>query len=140
MRAKKLLFLIRLRVTTLLMTLCLCTVAFAQSTVGGTIAGQIHGPGEVLVPGARVVLFNMETRARKETWSDETGRYEFRDVAPGEYRIIVMILGFRPSLLGPVKVTAGKQPLALNATLSLATPGEQAGVGGFRRPGRAGPE
>ena len=134
MRANKLLFLMRLRVTTLLMTLCVCTVAFAQSTVGGTIAGQIHGPGEVLVPGARVVLFNMETRARKETWSDETGKYEFRDVAPGEYRIIVMILGFRPSLLGPVKVTAGKQPPALNATLLPATPGEQAGFGGFRRP------
>ncbi len=117
------------------MTLCVCTVAFAQSTAGGTIEGQIRGPGGVLVPGARVVLFNMDTRARKETWSDETGKYEFRDVAPDEYRIIVMILGFRPSLLGPVKVMPGKQPLALDATLSLATPGERAGFGGFKRPG-----
>ena len=45
-----------------------------------------------------------------------------------------MIVGFRPSMLGPVDVTAGKSS-ALNATLALARPGESARFGAFRRAG-----
>jgi Carboxypeptidase regulatory-like domain len=137
MRARKLLYLTGILVASLAMTLWICPAARAQTAVGGTIEGQVRGPGEVLVPGARVVLFNTQTRTRKETWSDETGKYVFRDVAPGEYRVIVMILGFRPSLLGPVEIAAGK-PSTLNATLALAQPGEPAGRGGFRGPGAGG--
>jgi Carboxypeptidase regulatory-like domain len=139
MRAKKLLYFAVILAAMLAMTLSMGPGARAQTAAGGTVEGLVRGPGEVAVPGARVVLFNMQTRERKQTWSDETGKYVFRDVAPGEYRVIVMILGFRSSLLGPVTVTAGK-PSALDATLALAMPGEQAGPGSFRRQaaGRAG--
>ncbi|MGA8184791.1 MAG: carboxypeptidase-like regulatory domain-containing protein, partial [Terriglobia bacterium] len=134
MRAKNFLYLTGMLAAVLAMALCVAPPARAQTAAGGTVEGEVHGPGEVAVPGARVILFNPQTRQRKQTWSDETGKYIFRDVAPGEYRVIVMILGFRPALLGPVTVTAGK-PVALNATLALAKPGEPAGFGGFRRPG-----
>ena len=134
MRRKKLLCFAGILAAMLAMTLSMGPVARAQTGAGGTVEGLVRGPGEVAVPGARVVLFNMQTRERKQTWSDETGKYVFSDVAPGEYRVIVMILGFRPSLLGPVTVTAGR-PSALDATLALAMPGEQAGFGGFRRQG-----
>jgi Carboxypeptidase regulatory-like domain len=134
MRAKKLLYFAGILAATLAMALSMGPGARAQTAAGGTVEGQVRGPGEVAVPGARVVLFNLQTRERKQTWSDDTGKYVFSDVAPGEYRVIVMILGFRPSLLGPVTVTAGKSS-PLNATLALAVPGEQAGLGGFRRQG-----
>jgi hypothetical protein len=134
MRAKSFLCLTGMLAVALAMMICMNPAASAQTAAGGTVEGQVRGPGEVTVPGARVVLFNPQTRQRKQTWSDETGKYVFRDVAPGQYRVIVMILGFRPSLLGAVTVTAGK-PSALNATLALARPGESAGFGGFRRPG-----
>ncbi len=108
----------------------------SRASSGGSIAGKIVGPGQVAVPGARVILFNIRTRARKETWSDTAGSYLFNDVPPGQYRLIVMLVGFRPSLLGPVEVTTGK-PASLDATLALAQPGEPTGFGNFGR-GRAG--
>src|SRR5690242_988568 len=134
MRAKTFLYCAGLMAAMLAMTFCTGPAASAQTAGGGTVEGQVLGPGQVPVPGARVVLFNPQTRQREQTWSDETGKYVFSGVAPGEYRVIVVILGFRQSLLGPVAVTAAK-PLTLNATLTLAMPGEQAGFGGFRRQG-----
>ncbi len=138
MRAIRFLYWTGMLAAVLAMALCGAPPARAQTAAGGTVEGEVRGPGEVAVPGARVILFNPQTRQRKQTWSDETGKYIFRDVAPGEYRVIVMILGFRPSLLGPVTVTVGK-PAALNATLALAKPGEPAGFGGFRRQGAGRP-
>ena len=112
-----------------------CLPAIAQTTSsgpGGAVTGKVSGPGSVAVPGARIVLFNFQTRVRKETWTDEAGNYVFKDVPPGEYRMVVMIVGFRPSILGPVEVKVGK-PVAMNATLSLAMPGEPSGFGNFAR-------
>ena len=140
MRAGKRLRSVGVLLAALVAMLSMCLPAGAQKpsdSPGGVVMGEVSGPGKVAVPGARIVLFNIQTRARKETWSDEAGHYVFRDVPPGEYRVIVMIVGFRPSLLGPMQVTAGK-PSSLDATLALAMPGEPAGFGGFRRPG-AGP-
>jgi hypothetical protein len=68
----------------------------------------------------------VQTRARKETWSDGAGNYVFKDVPPGTYRVVVMLVGFRPSLLGPVEVTAAK-PATANATLAMAMPGANRG-------------
>jgi len=112
-----------------------CLPAIGQtisSGPAGAVTGKVLGPGSVAVPGARVVLFNFQTRVRKETWTSEAGDYAFKDVPPGEYRMVVMIVGFRPSIIGPVEVKAGK-PVAMNATLSLAMPGEPNGFGNFAR-------
>lgn len=95
----------------------------ATAQAAGVIAGKVTGPGGVLVPGARIVLFNTQTRARKETWSDVFGAYSFSNVPTGTYRVIIILVGFKPSILGPIQVTAGKSS-SLNATLTLAMPGE----------------
>ncbi|MGH9325377.1 MAG: carboxypeptidase regulatory-like domain-containing protein [Terriglobia bacterium] len=106
----------------------------AQSGSGGTVKGHVAGPGSVAVPGARIILFNTQTRARKETWSDVSGNFAFEeDVPPGQYRLVVMLVGFRPSILGPVDVVSGKS-VQLNASVAIARPGEL--PGSFR--GRAG--
>ncbi len=114
---------------------------------GGTVIGKVVGPNGVAVPGARVILFNVQTRARIETWSDGTGRYVFRNVPPGPYRVVVMLVGFRPALLGPVMVKPGVSATA-NATLTLAVGGGPVMFGNLRRgrgraavgrPGQKGP-
>ncbi|MDE3179910.1 MAG: hypothetical protein KGM47_09670, partial [Acidobacteriota bacterium] len=53
-------------------------------------------------------------------------------VEPGEYRIIIMLVGFRASLLGPTNVSEGKNE-KLDATLAFSLPGEAAGFGGHER-------
>ena len=122
-----------------MLLMCLPVAAqSASSGPGGVVTGKVSGPGNVAVPGARIVLFNFRTRTRRETWSDEAGNYVFRDVPPGEYRVIVMLVGFRPLFLGPLEVTAGKAS-ALNATLALAKPGEGGMFGNFARQGAGRP-
>ncbi len=96
---------------------------YAQSVSGGSITGHVEGPGGVSVPGARVLLINPATRQRKETWSDEAGNFQFTGVQPGAYRIIVLLVGFRPQMKGPLTITAGAQD-KLDVSLALATPGE----------------
>lgn len=116
----------------LLVLFLMCPALPAQSPSadsGGTIAGKVSGPGGVLVPGARIILFNPQTRTRKETWSDTSGNYVLSDIPSGQYRVIIVLVGFRPSILGPVTVTTGK-PSELNATLALAMPGEPSTFGG----------
>lgn len=126
----------------LLLFIGFAPTARAQSPAGGIVTGKVTGPGGVLVPGARVILFNPQTRARKETWSDVTGAYAFSNVPAGEYRVVVVLVGFRPSILGPIQVSDGKTS-PLNATLALAMPGEPSTFGGPRggqmagRPGNA---
>lgn len=113
----------------------------AQAVSGapnGVVMGKVIGPGNVTVPGARVILFNLRTRVRRETWSDEAGQYGFKNVPPGEYRLFVMIVGFRPSFLGPIEVKAGK-PSDLNVTLAMAGQGGPFGFRNFHRPGAGGP-
>lgn len=95
----------------------------AQSPAAGTVTGEVEGPGNVPVPGARVILFDPETRSRKETWTDSAGRYAFEGVPAGRYRIVITLIGFRPSLSGEVDVIAGKVTRQ-NGTLSIAAPGE----------------
>ncbi|HEV2498779.1 MAG TPA: TonB-dependent receptor [Terriglobia bacterium] len=122
----------RLILAAALLLFSMCPTLLAQSPspdMGGTITGKVSGPGGVLVPGARVILFNPQTRTRKETWSDTSGNYVFSDVPPGQYRVVIVLVGFRPSILGPVTVTTGK-PSELNATLALAMPGEPSTFGG----------
>lgn len=123
----------RLILIATLLFLCIGSVppAGAQSLAGGTVTGKVTGPGGVLVPGARVILFNTQTRARKETWSDVTGAYAFSNVPAGEYRVVIILVGFRPSILGPIQVSDGKTS-SLNATLALAMPGEPSTFGGPR--------
>jgi trimeric autotransporter adhesin len=100
----------------------------AQTPAGATLKGHVAGPGGVSVPGARVILFNPQTRQRKETWTDAAGNYAFPNVAPGTYRVFIVLVGFRPALEGPVTVRANR-PAEENATLALAMPGEAAGFG-----------
>ncbi|MGH9398482.1 MAG: carboxypeptidase regulatory-like domain-containing protein [Terriglobia bacterium] len=121
-----------------------CPLLRAQSSLtplapsGGTLTGQVSGPGNVPVPGARVILFNPQTRSRKETWSDSSGNYTFTGVPAGQYRVVVMLVGFRPSLLGPVDIPAGAS-MRVNASLALAQPREPSSFGNLGTGANGGP-
>jgi Carboxypeptidase regulatory-like domain len=91
----------------------------AQDSTGGTISGHIHGPGDVSVPGATVMLVNPQTGERKGTWSDASGNYLISNVPPGTYKLVVSLVGFRDDVRQPVPVTAGKI-LKVNVALEMA--------------------
>jgi hypothetical protein len=87
--------------------------------------GHVRGPGGVSVPGATVQLANPQTGERKETWTDESGNYTFSGLNPGDYRLEVSLVGFRPDSRDPVPVTPGKE-LTVNVALVFALPEDSA--------------
>jgi Carboxypeptidase regulatory-like domain len=89
---------------------------------GTVVSGHVRGPGGVSVPGATVVLLDPRSGARKETWSDESGNFVFRGVAPGTYRLEVSLVGFQTDVREPVPAEEG-QPLTVNVALTLARAG-----------------
>ena len=101
------------------------SLLFGQATTSGTIVGHVRGPGGVSVPGATVQLANPQTGERKETWTDESGNYTFSGLNPGDYRLEVSLVGFRPDSRDPVPVTPRKE-LTVNVALVFALPEDSA--------------
>jgi hypothetical protein len=51
------------------------------------IAGEVLDPSEAAVQSATVRLKSLDDRIKRETTTDGTGRFEFRNLTPGEYTI-----------------------------------------------------
>ncbi len=115
------------------------TVLLVSLTVGvplgaaaqaGSITGKVtDADGGVGLEGARVLI----TGSNRIETSGREGQYTFRDVAPGNYQLRVLRVGYRPDT-GSVAVTAGAAatldfamkaaPVQLDEVVSTAT-GEQ---------------
>jgi hypothetical protein len=59
------------------------------------ILGVVTDSGGGLVPGAQVTLINDATGLRETAPTDEAGRYNFTQLAIGNYRIEVSAAGFK---------------------------------------------
>src|SRR5208337_5076005 len=67
------------------------------------------------------LLLNPQTGERKETWTDEEGNFAFTGIQPGNYRLSLSLVGFRPDVREPVPVTPDKV-LKVNLAMVLAMP------------------
>jgi len=101
---------------------CLLPSALSgQAPATGSITGHVRGPGGVSVPAATVQLINPQTGERKETITDEDGNFTFSGIRPGNYRLSLSLVGFRPDVREPIPVTPDKL-LKVNAAMVLAMP------------------
>jgi Carboxypeptidase regulatory-like domain len=96
-------------------------LARAQQPAGGALEGHVRGPGGAAVPGATVLVENEQTGARKMTWTDLGGDYQFRSLPPGNYKLEVSLVGFRPDVRTPVPIASGKT-LQVGIALVMAAP------------------
>jgi hypothetical protein len=80
----------------------------------GTLTGLIADPTGAAIPGAAVVLTNVETNAAQNVTSDKTGVYLFSLVPPGRYQLAVTAPGF-----GDYKQTGIIMAVNLNATQNV---------------------
>ncbi|HEY2930958.1 MAG TPA: carboxypeptidase regulatory-like domain-containing protein, partial [Acidobacteriota bacterium] len=71
-----------------------CGAALAQS-VEGRISGTVTDPNDAVVPGVEVIVENEETGVRRQTVSDDQGRYAMPLLQPGRYRVTATLPGFR---------------------------------------------
>src|SRR6266436_6307974 len=66
---------------------------FAQTTAG--VTGVVTDSSGALVPGAMIVVTNLDTGARRETATNESGVYQFPLLQPGRYTITTRKQGFK---------------------------------------------
>src|SRR5205085_1535288 len=101
---------------------CLCLIsmaAFAQSdrgTMTGTIADTTGG----VIPGVSIVATNVETGARYETISTETGNYTLAQIPAGVYQLSAELPGFKRYVRQGITVLVA-QTLRLDIALEVGS-------------------
>jgi hypothetical protein len=93
--------------------------SFSQSPAGhSSITGIVEDQAGAAVVGAGVQLSGT-SNAQLSTTTDQSGRFEFKRVAPGKYQVQVTSQGFEPT---NVDIVVGAQPLApLQVVLAVAS-------------------
>jgi hypothetical protein len=107
--------------TTFALVLGLAAVpARAQTSIAGTVAGQVTDQSGAAVPGTAVKLTELATGAAFETSTNEAGRFSFPTVAPGTYDITFTKTGFSTYELKSQEVQIGVV-LTLNSKLTIGS-------------------
>jgi hypothetical protein len=86
----------RVAVCSLLVVLASCALLRAQNVVlTGSLSGRVTDQSGAVVPGASVLVENIETGVKKSAETNHTGLYRFPVLMPGSYSIRVSFKGFR---------------------------------------------
>jgi len=94
-------------------------LAHAQNSVGGDFEGTVRDATGGVLPGATLVLTNVETGVARTTITNETGRYRMPAVPAGAYRIEVSLDGFATVQRAGLSLEVG-QVLTVDVTLPPA--------------------
>ena len=76
-----------------LILLFITTTVSASPT--GSIAGSVKDPSGAAITGARLTLTNLATNAKMEAVSDTNGSFQFLQLAPADYSLVVESQGFK---------------------------------------------
>ena len=76
-----------------LVILMFATAVLASPT--GSIVGTVKDPSGAPVSGAELTLTNLATNAKTEAVSDSNGNFQFLQLTPAEYSLVVQVAGFK---------------------------------------------
>jgi hypothetical protein len=76
--------------------LCCCRAAIAQ-TAGGSISGTVRDAAGGVIPGAAVLVRNVETGAQQMVDTNANGFYAFTALPVGHYEMETSFSGFKPN-------------------------------------------
>ncbi len=92
----------------------------AQTTITGSLTGQVLDPFGAVIPQAQVLLQNRNTGQQLTTNTDEQGKYVFSRLEPGSYQLQVEKVGFQRAAMEEVTLSIN-QSIVANIQLSLGT-------------------
>jgi hypothetical protein len=121
------------KVSTLLVAiLLLASCAWGQSTFGG-IVGAVKDPGQGEVAGAQLTLTSLEDGSQRSANTDGNGGFEFINLKPGRYELLVHEEGFSDYKVSGIQLDA-RQTFRLDIALKLATSTQTVEVNGESGP------
>ena len=94
-------------------------LAVAQ-TATTSLQGQVLDPLGAAIPGAQVVLTNVDTDASRTTTTDADGNYLFASLPPATYRLRVEAAGFRTYVQTNLHLLVNS-PMRQNVALTVGT-------------------
>jgi hypothetical protein len=104
----------------LLLVLALPSSIMGQATSTGTVTGQVTDPSHAAIPGATVTLTDTATKVSQAAVTNDTGRYIFVGVNPGEYNITVSKESFRTVRASAQAVRVGL-PLTFDVQMEIGS-------------------
>jgi hypothetical protein len=115
------------RIAVSLILLCVATAhGYAQGT-NGAINGTLSDPNGAVISGAQVTLANIGTADTRAATTNDSGFYQFNNLPPGQYRIIVHQTGFKQLTREPIELQVDST-LQINLSLTLGTATEEVTV------------
>ena len=92
---------------------------WAQGVSGSaSVAGTVTDTTGAVIPGASVVLLNVERGSEQEVSTNEAGNYAYPDITPGTYTVRVSSEGFQTREVTDLQVQVG-QRAAVNVELEV---------------------
>jgi hypothetical protein len=108
------------KISVLLLTILLSAPwAVGQSTFGG-IVGVVKDPSQGAVAGAQLTLTSLDDRTERNAITDGNGGFEFINLKPGRYELVVHADGFADYKVSSFQLDA-RQSFRLDVSLNLAT-------------------
>ena len=100
---------------------------FAQTT--GTILGSVTDQTNAVLPGAAVMVTNVETGIVRSSVAGDRGAYRVSNLPPGTYEVQASLAGFQTSVRSGITLTIGREA-AVNFTLQVGDVTQQVTVTG----------
>jgi hypothetical protein len=99
-------------------TMLILSAALAWGQATTSLRGTISDPSGAVIPNAKVSLLNTDTGFQRSTGSGAEGNYEFLQVLPGTYRLLVEAEGFRSYEQSSIQLLVNN-PATINVTLQV---------------------
>jgi hypothetical protein len=94
-------------VSVLIVLLLAVSAGWGQSTSTGTVSGQVMDPQGAAIAAAEVKILDPSTNTSRAAITNEAGRYDFFNVPPGNYNVVVTRPGFSETKLANQRVSVG---------------------------------
>jgi len=101
--------------------ICAFAGTAASQTVTGSLVGHVKDTGGGAIPGARVVVTDVDRGTRREAVTNAEGNFSINSVDPGVYRVEIEQTSFKKSIRERVEV-------AINTTVRADAQLEPGGV------------
>jgi hypothetical protein len=95
--------------------------------------GVVKDPGEGTIADAQITLTNLDDHAQRTASADSNGAFEFVNLKPGHYGLVIHADGFSDYKVSSLQLDA-RQNLRLDVALKLATSTQTIEVSGERGP------